>query len=44
MWILIIKAKRPPKMNKIGRISVCDIHRIDLIKIEITHPVSNILA
>ena len=31
-----IKAKRPPKMNKIARISVRDIRRIEFIKIEIT--------
>ena len=30
MWILM-----PPKMNKIACISVCDIHIIHLIKIEI---------
>ena len=29
-----IKAKRPTKMNKIAHISVCIIHRIDLIKIQ----------
>ena len=35
IYVDTIKAKRPPKMNKIARISVCDILRIDLIKIEI---------
>ena len=33
--------KMPPKMNKITRISVRDIRRIDLIKIAITQSVSN---
>ena len=32
--------KIPPKMNKIARILVRDIRRIDLIKIEITQSVS----
>ena len=35
-WNVDTKAKRPQKMNTIARISVCDICRIDLIKIEIT--------
>ena len=34
-----IKAKRPPEMNKIALISVCNIIRIDLIKVEITQSV-----
>ena len=37
-----IKAKIPPKMNKIARISVRNIHRIDFSKIEITQSVSKI--
>ena len=43
-WNVDIKAKRPPKMNKISRISVRDIHRIYLIQIEISQAVSKILA
>ena len=37
-----IKAKIPQKTNKIARISVRDIRRIDLIKIEITQSVFKI--
>ena len=36
--------KMPPKMNKITRISVRDIRRIDLIKIAITQSVSNFFS
>ena len=36
--------KIPPKMNKMALISVRDIRRIDLIKIEITQSVSKNLA
>ena len=39
-----MKAKRPSKMNKIARISVRDIHRVDLIKIKITQSVFKIFA
>ena len=35
--------KRPPKMNKIARISVRNIRRIDLIKIEKLNQVSTFL-
>ena len=40
----ITKAKIPQKMNKISRILVCDIRRIDLIKIETTQSVFKIFA
>ena len=39
-----IKAKRPLKMNKIARISVHDIRRIDFIKMKITQSVFKMFA